>query len=43
MNHIICGSLETLNTLQLSKNLEGMDTVSKDILKNKEVLAVILK
>lgn len=43
MNHTIDGNLEVLNSLQLSSDLEGMDTVSKDIFKNKEVLAVILK
>ena len=43
MNNTMDGSLEVLNSLQLSAGLEGMDTVSKDILKNKEVLAVILK
>lgn len=43
MNNTVDGSLEVLNSLQLSVNLEGMDAVSKDILKNKEVLAVILK
>lgn len=43
MERMIDGSMETLNSLQLSTDLEGMDTVSKDILKNKEVLAVILK
>lgn len=37
------GSLDVLNSLQLSSDLEGMDAVSKDVLKNKEVLAVILK
>ena len=43
MDNMIDGSLDVLNSLQMSADLEGMDVVSKDILKNKEVLAVILK
>ena len=43
MDDTVSGSLEALNSLQLSSDLEGMDAVSKDILKNKEVLAVLLK
>lgn len=43
MDDTVTGSLDVLNSLQLSSDLEGMDAVSKDILKNKEVLAVLLK
>jgi hypothetical protein len=39
LNHMVTGNLETLSSLQLSSDLEGMDVVSKDILKNKEVFA----
>ena len=37
MDDTVSGSLEALNSLQLSSDLEGMDAVSKDILKNKEL------
>lgn len=43
MSDTIEGSLEVLNSFQISSDVEGMDTISKDILKNKEVLAVILQ
>lgn len=43
MSDIIKGSLEVLSSLQISSDVEGLDAASKDILKNKEVLAVILK
>lgn len=43
MSSVIEGSLDVLSSLQISADLEGMDAASKDILKNKEVLAVILK
>lgn len=43
LDDTIAGSLDVLNSLQLSSDLEGMDAVSKDILKNKEVLAILLK
>ncbi len=36
LDDTVSGSLEALNSLQLSSDLEGMDAVSKDILKNKE-------
>ncbi len=43
LDDTVSGSLDMLNSLQLSSDLEGMDAVSKEILKNKEVLAVLLK
>lgn len=43
MGDTVEGNVEIANSIQLSKDLEGYDTVSKDFLKNKEVLAVILQ
>jgi len=37
------GSMEVLSALQISADTAGMDQASKEIFKNKEVLAVILK
>lgn len=37
------GSMEVLSALQISADTAGMDQASKEIYKNKEVLAVILK
>ena len=39
----IPGSMEVLNSLQITEGLEGLDQASKELYKNKEVLAVILK
>lgn len=39
----IAGSVDLLGSVQLLQDREGMDDVSKALLKNKEVLAVILK
>lgn len=39
----IQGSAELLNSMQITADTAGMDKASKDIMKNKEVLAVILK
>ncbi len=35
--------MEVLNSLQITEGLEGLDQASKELYKNKEVLAVILK
>lgn len=43
MNDTVVGSLDVLNSLQISKDVEGMDIASKEIFMNKEVLAVLLK
>ena len=37
------GSMETLSSMQLTKDMAGMDAESKELLRNKAVLAVILK
>ncbi len=37
------GSFEVLNSMQITAGLEGMDQASKELYKNKEVLAIILK
>ncbi len=37
------GSMEVLNSLQMTEGLEGLDHASKELYKNKEVLAIILK
>ncbi len=37
------GSMETLSALQITQNMEGLDVQSKIILRNPEVLAVILQ
>lgn len=37
------GSMEVLNSFQMTKGMEGLDHASKELYKNKEVLAVILK
>ena len=37
------GSMEVLNSLQITEGLEGLDHASKELYKNKEVLAIILK
>ena len=39
----IHGSMEVLNSLQITEETAGLDKASKELLKNKEVLAVILK
>lgn len=39
----IQGSVEVLNSMQISADTAGMDKASKELMKNKEVLAVILK
>lgn len=39
----IAGSIEVLSSLQITADTAGLDQASKDIYKNKEVLAVILK
>lgn len=39
----IQGSMEVLNSLQITEGLEGLDRASKELYKNKEVLAIILK
>jgi hypothetical protein len=43
MNNKIKGSIDVLNSLQIMEDVEGMDTASTEFLKNKEVLAIILK
>ncbi len=40
---IINGSIDTLNSMQLTANIEGLDAECKTLLSNKEILAVILK
>ncbi|MCH5339749.1 MAG: hypothetical protein J1E03_13280, partial [Acetatifactor sp.] len=40
---IVKGSMETLNAMQLTANMEGLDAQSKTLLHRKEVLAVILQ
>ena len=42
-NDSVRGSIEVLNSLQLTEGLEGLDYASKELYKNKEVLAIILK
>ena len=37
------GSMEMLSSMQLTKDMAGMDAESKELLRNKAVLAVILK
>lgn len=37
------GSMEVLSSLQLTKDMAGMDAESKELLRNREVLAIILK
>lgn len=37
------GSMEVLNSFQITEGLEGLDHASKELYKNKEVLAIILK
>lgn len=37
------GDMETLSSMQLTKDMAGMDAESKELLRNKAVLAVILK
>lgn len=39
----LLGSMEVLNSMQITTGVEGMDQASKELYKNKEVLAVILK
>lgn len=39
----ITGSMEVLSSLQTTADIAGMDQASKELYKNKEVLAVILK
>ena len=39
----IQGSMEVLNSFQITEGLEGLDRASKELYKNKEVLAIILK
>jgi len=39
----ITGSMEVLNSMQITADTAGMDYASKELYKNKEVLAVILK
>ena len=39
----IQGSMEVLNSFQITEGLEGLDHASKELYKNKEVLAIILK
>lgn len=39
----IVGSMEVLNSLQTTADMAGLDQASKELYKNKEVLAVILK
>ncbi|MCI8484470.1 MAG: hypothetical protein HFH41_09035 [Lachnospiraceae bacterium] len=43
MKDIVKGSISVLNSFQITSDIQGMDAASKEILKNKEVLAVILK
>lgn len=43
MGDTVDGNLGVANAIQLSKDFEGYDTISKEFLKNKEVLAVILQ
>ncbi len=40
---IINGSIDILNSMQLTANIEGLDAECKTLLSNKEILAVILK
>ena len=42
-NDSVRRSMEVLNSLQLTEGLEGLDYASKELYKNKEVLAIILK
>lgn len=42
-NGAITGSINALNSLQLAQGKEALDTASKNILANKEFLAVIMK
>lgn len=37
------GSVEVLNSMQITADTAGLDKASKDLMKNKEVLAIILK
>ena len=37
------GSMDTLSSMQLTENMEGLDAQSKLILHSKEVLAIILQ
>ena len=37
------GSMETLSAMQITADIEGLDIQSKTILRNKEILAVILQ
>lgn len=39
----INGSIDTLSSMQLTANIEGLDVECKTLLSNKEILAVILK
>lgn len=43
LDESIAGSVEVLNSLQITEECRGFDAASKEILKNKEILAVILK
>ena len=42
-NDSMRGSMEVLNSLQMTEGMEGLDYASKELYKNKEVLAIILK
>lgn len=39
----IQGSVEVLNSMQVTADTAGLDKASKELMKNKEVLAIILK
>lgn len=41
--YIINGSIGTLSSMQLTASIEGLDAECKQLLSNKEILAVILK
>lgn len=43
MSNIMNGSTELLSALETTSNIRGLDLASKQILKHKEVLAIILK
>lgn len=43
MGNIINGSADLLSTLEITSDMEGLDAMSKQVLRHKEVLAVIAK
>ncbi len=42
-NENLKGSMEVLNSFQITEGMEGLDLASKELYRNKEVLAIILK